>query len=329
MMEMEKYGFQIVEVEDKPQSCGGVYRHFLQPLFVVCAKDGFQKKEMEEFFALEQEAEGGKCRYMLCIAEGAEEIELLFLSGSKEIRALEFLDYLIPDFGFVKGDGEKAKGQISSVILKVKMAQDDLSEVTEFFLKQVNSYFTDCDEVETEKYGTDHREEICKLPKYVKRKEGWAFVKSLEVAEKGQQLKIKTLENESGMTLTAGEDAYIMIGCKGEVYDMKRQKFEATYEATDKPLDVFEQMLDFIPAVENADTGEYISLDELAHICYPKQGSGIYAKKLTKRTKVFPGEERREYYYGHPGDYMVTRADDFCDSYIIQGDVFEQTYELV
>jgi hypothetical protein len=66
MMEIEKYGFQIVEVDDKPQGCGGVYQHFLQPLFVVCAKAGFQKKEMEEFFALEQEAEGGKCRYMLC-----------------------------------------------------------------------------------------------------------------------------------------------------------------------------------------------------------------------------------------------------------------------
>jgi phosphoglycolate phosphatase len=208
------------------------------------------------------------------------------------------------------------------------MSEEDISEVMEFFLKQANSYFADCDEIETEEYGTDHREEICRLPRYVKRKEGWAFVKSLDVAEKGQQIKIKTLENESGMTLRAGEDAYIMIGCRGEVYDMKRQKFEATYEATNQPLDVFEQMLDFIPAVENADTGAYVSLDELAHICYPKQGAGIYARKLTRRTKIYPEGESREYFYGRPGDYMVTRADDFGDSYIVQGDVFEQTYEL-
>ena len=207
------------------------------------------------------------------------------------------------------------------------MANVEISEVTEYFLKQIADYFKDCDCIEAEEYGKEHKDSIMSLQRYVKRMEGWAFVKSLDVAAKGTQIQIKTLENESGMLLTADEDAYIMIGCRGEVYDMKRQKFEATYEATDEKLDVFERMLDFIPAVECAATGEYISLDEIAHICYPKQGAGIYARKLSKRTKIFPAGGQREYFYGRPGDYMAIRADDLCDSYIIQGDVFERTYE--
>lgn len=309
---------------DLPQ-CGKVYRYLEEPLVVVEVKG-----ELRDFVAsvdLEHLREKENCQYMLFVADKQEEVRLFFSSGTREIRALEFLDSLIPEFGLVKGSAECAEGLISAAVLKVKMANVEISEVTEYFLKQIADYFKDCDCIEAEEYGKEHKDSIMSLQRYVKRMEGWAFVKSLDVAAKGTQIQIKTLENESGMLLTADEDAYIMIGCRGEVYDMKRQKFEATYEATDEKLDVFERMLDFIPAVECAATGEYISLDEIAHICYPKQGAGIYARKLSKRTKIFPAGGQREYFYGRPGDYMAIRADDLCDSYIIQGDVFERTYE--
>lgn len=324
-MEACRYQFKEIEkILDMP-GCGRVYRHLEEPLLVVEVKG-----ELRDFVTsadLEGLKKSKDCQYILFVADNQTEIRLFFCSGKREIRALEFLDTLIPEFGLVKGSGECAEGQISAVILEVKMANDEIADVIEYFLKQTMDYFTSCDSIEAEEYGRIHKDDIMELQRYVKRKEGWAFVKSLDVAEKGTQIQIKTLENESGMLLTAEEDAYIMIGCRGEVYDMKRQKFEATYEATKEPLDVFERMLDFIPAVENASTGEYISLDELAHICYPKQGSGIYARKLSKRTKIFPAGGNREYFYGRPGDYMAIRADDLCDSYIIQGDVFERTYE--
>lgn len=324
-MEACRYQFDEMEkILDTPQ-CGRVYRHLEEPLLVVEIKG-----ELRDFVTsidLDRLRKEKDCQYILFVADSQAEIRLFFSSGTREIRALEFLDTLIPEFGLVKGSGECAEGQISSVILEVKMANNEITDVIEYFLKQTADYFANCDCIEAEEYGKEHEEDIKGLQRYVKRKEGWAFVKSLDVAEKGTQIQIKTLENESGMLLTADEEAYIMIGCRGEVYDMKRQKFEATYEATKEPLDVFERMLDFIPAVENASTGEYISLDELAHICYPKQGSGIYAKKLSKRTKVFPVGGNREYFYGRPGDYIAIRADDLCDSYIIQGDVFERTYE--
>ena len=118
-----------------------------------------------------------------------------------------------------------------------------------------------------------------------------------------------------------------MIGCRGEIYDIEKEKFENTYDVTDGKLDIFEQMLDFLPEVERESDGVYISLDEMAHLCYPKQGIEIYAKEIEKRTKVFPVMREQEYFLGRPGDYMAIRADDLCDIYIIQGEIFKQTYE--
>ncbi|MCM1179866.1 MAG: hypothetical protein NC347_06400 [Clostridium sp.] len=324
-MEAWKQQFEKIEDIQDMAGCGGVYRHLEEPLVVIEIN-----KDLRDFVTstdLEQLRIALNCQYMLFVADNQEEIRLFFTSATREIRALEFLDSMIPEFGLVKGAAECAEGQIASAILRVKMANVEISEVTQYFLMQTAEYFAGCDCIEAVEYSQNNRDEITKWQRYVKQKEGWAFVRSLDVAEKGCQIRIKTLENESGMILAAEEDAYIMIGCRGEVYDMKRQKFESTYEATGENLDVFEKMLDFIPAVENLATGEYISLDELAHICYPKQGAGIYAQKLTRRTKIFPAGENREYFYGRPGDYMAVRADDLSDSYIIQGDVFERTYE--
>ena len=326
-MEVEKLYFEEKECIQELKNCGRMFRHLREP-FGVAEVYGDLHKFVEKL-DLDRLRKAKDYRYMLFITENREEISLFFYSGTRRVRALEFLDFLIPEFGLVKGNAECAEGCISSVILKVKMAATDISEVMEYFLQKTGEYFDGCDCMEAEEYGRNHEKEIMEWQRYVKRKEGWAFVKSLDVAEQGQKIQIKTLENESGMFVNASEDVYIMIGCKGEVYDIKRQKFETTYETTKESLDVFERMLDFIPAVENVATGEYISLDEFAHICYPKQGAGIYARRLTKRTKIFPSGEQQEYFYGRPGDYMAVRVDDLCDSYIIEEEVFEKTYEPV
>lgn len=320
-----KYQFEEIAQMEEVTDLLKIYRHKEEP-FIVAEVNG----DLQDFVTstdLKMLQNILDCQYILFVSDNREEIRLYFISGTREIRALEFLNAMIPEFGLVKGSAECAQGQIASTILKVKMANVEMTEFMEYFLWNASEYFAGCDCIEAAEYGKNSQKDIVKLQRYVKRREGWAFVKSIDVAEKGTPIRIKTLENESGMILTADEEAYIMIGCRGEVYDMKRQKFENTYEATQEPLDVFEKMLDFIPAVENLHTGEYISLDEMAHICYPKQGAGIYARKLERRTKIFPAGNDREYYYGRPGDYMATRVDDLCDSYVIQGDVFERTYE--
>lgn len=345
-MRPEDYGFAMVDVANEQLNIKHCYRYDKDSLVVAEVSceigDALMNTYLGEAGSLGQadSIEEGRpqdnhrdvlcgldCHLLLLVWNSQDEERLLFISDTRRVRALEFVDYLIAEFGLVRGNAGCASGQISSAILAVQLAGMDLSDTTEYFLQMTRSYYEDCDWIEAAKYGVIHCDEIAKMAKYYKKKIAWAYVKSTDVVAKGEQIRIKSLENESGMLLTADEDTYIMIGCRGEVYDIKREKFERTYEATDEALDVFEQMLDFLPAIEKVSDGDYISLDDVANLCYPRRGAGIHASELKSRAKVFPANDSMEYFLGRPGDYMAVRLDDFTDIYVIQREIFLQTYE--
>lgn len=335
-MEFEKYDFSRIQFNHQINNGIG-FRYKEERLVVIEAIDTVAEElvdllaENRELLTERQEelCRDFDCDFLLLTWKEQEEDRCLFFSNTKRVRALEFLDYLISEFGLVKGDANVASGRIATAILKVQMAGLDLTDTMEFMLKMTQSYFEDCDWIEAGDYAQQHILDIQAMQKYTKKQIPWAYVKSLDVAEEGNKFFIKSLENESGLTITAGADTYIMIGCRGEIYDISRKKFESTYEETDQVLDVFEMMLDFLPAVETIPEGEYISLDETARLCYPKRGKEIYACQLDKRTKVFPVNKNQEYFLGRPGDYMAVRPDDYSDIYIIQREIFSQTYEEV
>lgn len=264
--------------------------------------------------------------FLLLLWGEHEEKCLLFLSDTKRVRPLEFLDYLMPEFGLIRGDVSCASVRVSSVILKLQMEAQGTEKTIEYLMDQAESYFRDCDWIDAKEYGTSHREEIKEFDYYQKKRVAWAYVKTTDVVPSGKTLWIRSLENESGLEITAAEDTYIMIGCKGEIYDIERQKFENSYEITQEPLDVFAQMMDFWPELQKLPEQEFISIDEYAHLCYPKQEAGIFAHRLEKRTKIFPVGKSHEYFLGRRGDYMAVRPDDLTDIYVIRGDIFEQTY---
>lgn len=265
--------------------------------------------------------------FLLISRSWQEQQELYFFSRTRTVRALEFLGYILEDSGLVKGDAAYASGQISLVMLRVYEAEKEIYDTLQYIMYRVKQYFEEIDLVDAARYAAEHKKEIQTMQRYVKKHEKWFYVKTLDIVEDGHKICLKTLENESGVIVTANKDTYIMIGCRGEVYDIARSKFEQTYQISDEPLDVFEQILYYIPAVETVPEGEYISLDELARICYPVAGSGIYVKQLQKRTKVFSLNEEQGYFLGDAGDYMAIRPDDFQDIYIIKKDIFEDNYE--
>lgn len=334
-MDIKTYGFVKKQTDTSWFGESQCFRHEKEPfavmeipvmaaeeLLLMSTEEPQEWKERQKNICQELD-----CAFLLLIWQEQEEERLLFFSRSKRVRALEFLDYLIGEFGLVKGEGNAANGRISSVILKVQTSGEEMKNTTEYFLNKATSYFEDCDCIDAGIFAEQHFSEIETMKRYMKKQIPWAFVKSTDITGEGKFFFMKSLENESGLTVKASEDTYIMIGCRGEVYDIARRKFESTYEATPQALDVFELMLDFLPAVETVPEGEYISLDEIAHLCYPKKGKGIYACELQKRTKVFPVNQAQEYYLGHPGDYMAVRTDDFQDIYIIQREIFLQSYE--
>ncbi|MCQ2521722.1 MAG: hypothetical protein MJ105_05035 [Lachnospiraceae bacterium] len=266
--------------------------------------------------------------YGLFLWKELDEERLFFVSKNKDIRALEFLDFLMAEFALVKGNGNIAFCQISTAIFKVQMANEESSGVLGYVQRNLHRYYAECEWISAVEYCKTHKEEVVKRPLYEKKKKPWSFVKSTDIVPEGKRFLLKTLENTSGIMIAAEVDKYIMIGCKGEVYDISREKFDKTYMSSTEGLDVFHQMMEYIPAAEEEETGEYIPIDEMARLCYPRGGSGIYAIPLANRTKVFRKESGEDYDLGVPGDYLAVREDDLEDVYIIKKEVFEMTYTL-
>ncbi len=275
---------------------------------------------------LQKEQWDAKC--VLFWAKDEEDIQLMFHSDTKSIRALEFMDYLVENYAMVKGNETCAQAVITPVFLKVMMSELEADNVGEMLEKIVDLYYTKCQWIDAKQYVEDNREEIVTLPVYVKRRKFWAYVKTTDIVPKGQKFYLKSLENESEMELEASDDLYVMIGNRGETYHISKEKFENTYEVTEEKLDIYEQMLDYLPEVRMENEEKYVSLDELAHLCIPKATKGIYVSCLISRTKVFNPYMDGDYFMGREGDYMAIRTDDLKDIYIIQKEIFLDTYEV-
>lgn len=267
------------------------------------------------------------CKYLLLIYEEHNQAQVLFVSGSKQIRAVEILEYMLSEFGLVKGDAGKATGVVSLAILRSQMSDAETATTADYFAKVIDGYIENTTCIVADEYAVQNENHIKNLPLYSKRKTKWAVVKSTDIVNEGEVFTIKSLENESGENIVAGKAVCIMIGCRGEIYHISAEKFNNTYELSTEKLDIFEEMLDFIPEVQLVETGEYISVDDKARICYPKNNIKIHAEQLKGRTKIFQGDGSGNYFLGRTGDYMAVRADDIRDIYIIQKEIFESTYE--
>lgn len=303
---------------------GGFYRYQKESFGIFEYEGTVQEEDTNAYLNFMKE---NALEFLLMIGKEREEYRVFFYSSSKRIRAIEFLDYLISEYGLINGSADIANGRVSATILQVQMSSLDVDNVMDYFLDRVVSYFETCEIINACDYLEKNHNVLASMRQYVKKKVVWAFVRTIDVAEAGTEIKLKSLENESGFSVIANEDTYIMIGNRGEVYDIQMDKFERTYEETPKPLDIIGQMLEYLPEVELLPDGEYVALDEIAKLCYPKSGNGIYCKELECRTKVFPVNGNDEYYLGNQGDYLAVRLDDSTDLYIIQKEIFGNTYE--
>ena len=259
--------------------------------------------------------------------EQNKDILLSFYSSIKEIQALEFMDYAVHDYVIVQGDSHKAQAVLDAVFLQAMLMEFEESSIEGLLEKVVEKYLTNCDCIYAAEFAEKNRDRILSLSHYTKKKVPWAYVKTTDILQTGEKFYLKSIENQSRVLIEASEDVYIMIGQRGEIYHINREKFEKTYEASEEYLDIFEQMLSYMPEIQKYEDDEFIALDEIAHLCYPKISGGIYAIPLECRTKVFNPYNNGQYFLGQKGDYLAIRKDDLQDIYIIQKDIFQESYE--
>ena len=282
---------------------------------------------LEEWNELEKTIETLEQSCMLFWAQDRQDIRLLFYSKDKSIRPLEFMDYLVQEYVLVQGGTQTAQATLTPILLQAMMTDFEADTVQTLLEKIKEDYFVKCNWIYATEYAKEHEELILQMPKYKKKKITWAFVKTTDIVEEGKTFYLKSLENESDMQLEASDDLYVMIGTRGEIYHIKRERFEDTYETEEEPIDIFEQMFQYLPEVRKGETEEFVALDEIAYICWPKVKGGIYAEPLECRTKVFNPYSEGEYFIGRKGDYLAIRLDDLSDMYIIKSGIFPETYE--
>lgn len=95
-------------------------------------------------------------------------------------------------------------------------------------------------------------------------------------------ITLKTLENESGVALKAGGNDIIMIGSKGEPYNMPKMKFQELYQEVAKgnlAAEVSDEY-EYVPNAFINGSEKAVDLLKYAYVCTSKKKNVVYAKKL-------------------------------------------------
>lgn len=243
-------------------------------------------------------------------------VKISIRSCIKEVKASELAGFITKDVGSGGGHLEKAGGFIQKELLDAK----GYSDIERFFLERMVDYFDDIEIIHAKDYVANLDDmEICK-----KKQLHLGYVDASEVFEEGKQICIRTLEGD--LDVEIAKDLYIMIGVKGEVYPNRKEKFLRSYELVDAPYDF---KLEYEPMVKDVMEGKSVSLIPYAKSCLSTGEVYIYVKQLDHRVKVFTSWDEEKYMLGNEGDFLAVRKDDLNDVYIIEKNIFYDTYEKI
>lgn len=237
-----------------------------------------------------------------------------------EVNAAELAGFLTKEIGSGGGHYEKAGGFISKKMLAEKYGDMDIQT---YLLQRMRLYFQSYDLIYAESYEAD----LSQMKLYEKAKVPLGFVKICDVVDIGTPITIRTMEGD--MALIAEEDLYVMIGVKGEVYPIRREKFEMSYSVLDRAYNFEEDVIenDYTPTIQNRMTGQNMLLTQYAGCCVSSGNVKIYIRPLEQGVKVFTSWDKSMYMLGQKGDYLAVRSDDMHDVYVIEKNAFAITYQ--
>ena len=211
------------------------------------------------------------------------------------------------------GHKQKAGGMLTNGMLTKNTG------ITEITGEAVTRYLDDLDIIIA---GQSSSIDLSDAPMYQKRRYEIGFVHMTDVYHVGDKIRLMTLEGD--VDRVVDDNLYVMIGIEHEVYDNTRDYFESHNEICDEPFSITEQELSDVERLVcgvNTDTRSIAG-----HIgkCFPKT-SQIRAVQASRPTKILA--KYGNWLSGEPGDYIVSRAEDPTDMYIVQKRIFEKTYE--
>jgi phosphoglycolate phosphatase len=165
-------------------------------------------------------------------------------------------------------------------------------------------------------------------PRYRKLRNPVGFVKLGDIFQENWPVTIRTLEGD--VDLKAKSNLYAMIGIVGEVYPIKKETFEKTYDVSDAP---YELNAEYSPEVIDRISGDKISLVKRAQTCIPKGEKVVRAIQVSKPTKVFTEWDTEKYFSGAVGSFVVANEGQaggrYDDCYVVAEQIFKDSYEAV
>jgi phosphoglycolate phosphatase len=244
-------------------------------------------------------------------------LKLSIRSSAREIMASEIAEFLCRGVGSGGGNIEKAGGFMSfKGIAEVSVGQSPV----ECLRLRVHAYLGNYDLV----YAGDKSVNFAEFPLYKKLPRPIGFARSVDIFPDGVKITIRTLEGD--IDTATSESIYLMIGVQGEVYPIRRERFEASYDVSDEP---YAKAAEYTPAVLNRVTGERKVILPFAKTCVPKESKQVRAKVLKKDTKVFTQWDTEKYFYGGVDDYLVAIEGAYDDCYIVLREIFLTSYDEV
>ncbi len=261
------------------------------------------------------EVDGLECCLVYSILSSGVKISVR--SCTRNVKANELAAYITEGLGGGGGHLTKAGGFMQKDLF-IKQGTGYMPDKVRAYLKErMRSYFTESEI----RYAGKEEEPLDGYEMYEKIEVPLGYVQAKDLAPEGTKIHVRTLEGDVDFVIE--EDIYIMIGIDGEIYPCRRAKFENSYRYSDEP---YAFPGEYEPVVLASGAGEHIKLLPYAKSCIALGGSGIYAKELDHRVKIFTAWDPDSYYLGVKGDYLAVRMDDHSDFYVIARRIFEKTY---
>jgi phosphoglycolate phosphatase len=255
----------------------------------------------------------------LCVVYNLRESGAKFSvrSCSREVMAVEFAEFIARGVGSGGGHKEKAGGWLQ------KAEIEELGMTIDEYMKfKTNEYFNSYDLINAANHDIDPVARGMK--RYIKKPLPKGFTPSSDVFPAGTPVMIRTLEGDSN--IISSPDIYLMVGVEGEVYPIKREKFEEIYRICNETTN---DRYEYEPMVKNENTGETKELKPHLKFCVSTGDMPIYAGEFTRNTKIFTEWNPNGYMHGGPGDYLAIKCEDINDVYIIAERIFHRTYEEI
>ncbi|MDE6615000.1 MAG: DHH family phosphoesterase [Lachnospiraceae bacterium] len=233
----------------------------------------------------------------------------------KEVKANELAGYLCQDIGNGGGHLTKAGGFISGNLFD--RASGGM-QFKDYLIQKINKYHNDFEVIYAKTYDINIQE----MEKYQKKDVVIGVASASGFIKEGTPILVRTLEGD--VNLKVEEDLYFMIGIEGEVYPIRKEKFDKTYKYVEGSPDM---VMEYAPTVRDNICGNVYQLIKYMKTCVATGKSMVYAKELETNVKVFTSWDETKYYCGMKGDFLVVREDDKHDIYVVRRDIFFKTYK--